>query len=64
MRDCDVDTRLSPIEAIMWKAGQDPTLRMTVGIVIGLDHTPSYDLLVERFASVIKRSPRLRRPAR
>jgi len=43
----------------MWKAGQDPTLRMTVGIVLVLDHAPSYDSLLERFAAVIKRSPRL-----
>ena len=43
----------------MWKAGQDPTLRMTVGIVLVLDRAPSYDSLVERFAAVIKCSPRL-----
>jgi len=54
-----VDDRLSPIEAIMWKAGQDPTLRMTVGIVMILDRAPSYESLVERFAGVIKCSPRL-----
>jgi WS/DGAT/MGAT family acyltransferase len=54
-----VDARLSPIEAIMWKAGHDPTLRMTVGIVLGLDRAPSYDLLLERFDAVIKSSPRL-----
>jgi diacylglycerol O-acyltransferase len=55
-----VDDRLSPIEAIMWKAGHDPALRMTVGIVMLLDRVPSYDSLVERFAAVIKRSRRLR----
>ncbi|MDZ4827642.1 MAG: wax ester/triacylglycerol synthase family O-acyltransferase [Actinomycetota bacterium] len=54
-----MDDRLSPIEAIMWKAGQDPTLRMTVGLMMVLDRAPSYDALVERFAAVIKRSPRL-----
>ncbi len=54
-----MDERLSPIEAIMWKAGQDPTLRMTVGLVMVLDRAPSYDALVERFAAVMKRSPRL-----
>ncbi len=54
-----MDARLSPIEAIMWKAGQDPTLRMTVGIVLGLDHAPGYDLLLERLDAVIKSSPRL-----
>jgi diacylglycerol O-acyltransferase len=54
-----VDDRLSPIEAIMWKAGQDPALRMTVGFVLVLDRAPSYDALVERFAEVMKCSPRL-----
>jgi len=54
-----VDDRLSPIEAIMWKAGQDPTLRMTVGFVLVLDRAPSYDSLVDRFAEVMKCSPRL-----
>jgi diacylglycerol O-acyltransferase len=54
-----VDARLSPIEAIMWKAGQGPKLRMTVGILLALERAPSYELLVERFDSVIKRSPRL-----
>lgn len=44
----------------MWKAGQDPTLRMTVGIMLALDHAPSFDLLVERFDAVIKSSSRLR----
>ncbi len=55
-----MDDRLSPIEAVMWKAGQDPTLRMTVGIILALDHAPSYDALVERFDAVIKSAPRLR----
>jgi diacylglycerol O-acyltransferase / wax synthase len=54
-----VDDRLSPIEVVMWKAGQDPALRMTVGIVMVLDRAPDYDSLVERFSSVIKRSRRL-----
>src|SRR4051794_13536736 len=44
----------------MWKAGQDPALRMTVGIVLVLDRAPTHDSLVERFAAVMKRSPRLR----
>ena len=55
-----MDERLSPIEAIMWKAGQDQTLRMTVGIVLLLDRAPSYASLVERFSAVMKCSPRLR----
>ena len=32
--------RLSPVEAIMWRAGQDPGLRMIVGNLIILDHVP------------------------
>jgi diacylglycerol O-acyltransferase / wax synthase len=55
-----VDERLSPIEAIMWKVGHDPKLRMMVGIVMVLDRAPSFDALVERFAAVMKASPRLR----
>ena len=51
--------RLSPIEAVMWRAGHDPSLRMTVGIVMVLDRAPSLEALEERFAAVIKRSPRL-----
>jgi WS/DGAT/MGAT family acyltransferase len=55
-----VPGRLSPIEAVMWRAGHDPTLRMTVGIVLVLDRAPSYDALAARFATVMKGSPRLR----
>ncbi len=54
-----VPDRLSPIEAVMWRAGHDPSLRMTVGIVVVLDSAPSLEALEERFAAVIKRSPRL-----
>ncbi len=62
--DPTVESRLSPMEAIMWKAGQDPALRMTVALVMVLDHAPSSEVLAERFSSVIKRSPRLQlRPA-
>ena len=31
--------RLSPMEAIMWRVGQDATLRMTVGALVILDRT-------------------------
>jgi WS/DGAT/MGAT family acyltransferase len=55
-----VPERLSPIEAIMWKAGRDPRLRMTVGVVMVLDRAPSYDALAGRFAAAMKSSPRLR----
>jgi WS/DGAT/MGAT family acyltransferase len=43
----------------MWRAGHDPSLRMTVGIVLILERAPSIEALEERFAAVIKRSPRL-----
>ena len=33
--------RLSPIETVMWRAGQDPTLRMTIGTLVVLDQSPS-----------------------
>jgi len=55
-----VDERLSPTEAIMWRAGQDPRLRMTVGLVMVLDRAPSYDALIERFSAIMKGSRRLR----
>ncbi len=55
-----MDERLSPIEAVMWKAGHDPRLRMTVGVVLVLDHAPSYDALAGRLAAVMKSSRRLR----
>ena len=32
--------RLSPVEAIMWRAGQDPGLRMIVGNLLILDRPP------------------------
>src|SRR4029077_5667532 len=54
-----VPDRLSPIEAVMWRAGQDPSLRMTGGIRLVLDPAPNLDALEERFAAVIKRSSRL-----
>src|SRR5262245_35266534 len=44
----------------MWRAGHDPKLRMTVGIVIVLDRPPSYDALAARLAAVMKSSRRLR----
>jgi diacylglycerol O-acyltransferase len=53
--------RLSPIESIMWRAGRDPTLRMTVGALIFLDHSPGSRGLEEHIASVAERTPRLRR---
>ena len=55
-----MDRRLSPIEAVMWKVGRDPRLRMTVGVVMVLDRLPSYDALAGRLAALMKSSPRLR----
>ena len=40
--------RLSPVEAIMWRAGQDPSLRMIVGNLIILDRGPSPEALQAR----------------
>jgi len=36
-----MNDRLSPIEAIMWRVGQDATLRMTVGALVLLDRPPT-----------------------
>ena len=51
---------LSPIETVMWRVGQDPTLRMTVGDLIPLDRAPSRSSLVERFGDAARRATRLR----
>ena len=48
--------RLSPMEAIMWRVGQDATLRMTLGAVVILDRPPTLRGPV--------RAPRLRRRRR
>ena len=53
--------RLSPMEAIMWRVGQDATLRMTVGALVLLDRPPSFDALTERLAFAMDNAPRLRR---
>ena len=52
---------LSPMEAIMWRVGQDATLRMTVGALVILDRPPTTAALVERLAFAADRAPRLRR---
>jgi WS/DGAT/MGAT family acyltransferase len=56
-----VSTRLTPIEAIMWRAGQDPTLRMTVGDLMVLDRAPTSDELATRLTEAAAKTPRLRR---
>ena len=53
--------RLSPMEAIMWRVGQDATLRMTVGALAILDRTPTTEALTERLAFAADNAPRLRR---
>jgi WS/DGAT/MGAT family acyltransferase len=51
--------RLSPFESIMWRVGQDPTLRLTVGTLLILDQPPKEAELVERVSAAIERIPRL-----
>jgi diacylglycerol O-acyltransferase / wax synthase len=53
--------QLSPMEAIMWRVGQDATLRMTVGALAILDHAPTTEALSERLAVAAGNAPRLRR---
>jgi diacylglycerol O-acyltransferase / wax synthase len=53
--------RLSPMEAIMWRVGQDATLRMTVGALIILDGPPTTKALDQRLDLVASHAPRLRR---
>ena len=52
--------RLTPIEAIMWRAGQDANFRMTVGDLMVLDHAPDRDTLVERLEKAAGETSRLR----
>ena len=52
---------LTPIEAIMWRAGHDDSLRMTVGTLLVLDQRPSGDALVDRLSAAARQAPRLRR---
>lgn len=52
--------RLSPIEAIMWRVGQDPALHMPVGYVIVLDRQPAPGALAERLEVAVELAPRLR----
>jgi diacylglycerol O-acyltransferase / wax synthase len=56
-----MNDRLSSIEAIMWRVGQDAALRMTVGSMMVLDRSPTEAALAERLAALAQRSPRLRR---
>jgi WS/DGAT/MGAT family acyltransferase len=52
---------LTPLESVMWRVGQDPTLRMTVGVLLFLDRAPDVPALRERMAKAMAFAPRLRR---
>ena len=56
-----VSDLLSPIEAVMWRVGNDTTLRMTVGTLMMLDRKPSREALVERLTRAATQAPVLRR---
>jgi diacylglycerol O-acyltransferase / wax synthase len=47
------------MESIMWRVGQDPTLRMTLGALVFLDRPPAASELIERLAFAATRAPRL-----
>jgi WS/DGAT/MGAT family acyltransferase len=51
---------LSPIETVMWRVGQDPSLRMTVGDLMILDRPPARSDLVERLGVTSEYAERLR----
>ncbi len=55
-----MNEHLSPIESIMWRVGQDPTLRMTVGALMLLDRSPGTAALGEQLSAAAERAPRLR----
>ncbi len=55
-----MDGRLTPIEAIMWRAGQDPNLRMTVGALVLLGRPVDRDALIERLDKAAGEASRLR----
>jgi diacylglycerol O-acyltransferase / wax synthase len=55
-----MNEHLSPIESIMWRIGQDPTLRMTVGALMLLDRSPTAAALGDRLSSAIEHAPQLR----
>lgn len=50
---------LSPIETVMWRVGNDPSLRMTVGNLMLLDRAPDRAELIDRLALVSEQAPRL-----
>jgi diacylglycerol O-acyltransferase / wax synthase len=54
-----VPVQLTPMESIMWRVGQDPTLRMTLGALLIVDRPPTPTALTERLAFAATRAPRL-----
>ncbi len=56
-----VTERLSPLEAMMWRIGREPALRMTVGNLMVLDQAPPLVALSERLSSAAEQAPRLHR---
>jgi WS/DGAT/MGAT family acyltransferase len=55
-----MDERLTSIEAIMWRAGQDSALRMTIGNLMLLDRLPDRAALELRLTEAADRAPRLK----
>ncbi|HET6874552.1 MAG TPA: wax ester/triacylglycerol synthase domain-containing protein [Acidimicrobiales bacterium] len=52
--------RLSPFESILWRATQDPSRRLTVGVLILLDHPLEEKDLLAQVNAAVERAPRLR----
>jgi WS/DGAT/MGAT family acyltransferase len=48
------------MEAIMWRVGQDATLRMTVGALLVVDKSPTAAVLADRLTVAVAKAPRLR----
>ena len=55
-----MDERLTSIESIMWRAGQDSALRMTIGNLMLLDRLPDRVALESRLTEAAERAPRLK----
>ena len=51
---------LSPMEAVMWRVGQDPGLRMTVGNLLFLEQALRPSELIERLGAASETAFRLR----
>ena len=51
---------LTPLESVMWRVGQDATLRMTVGVLLLLDRPPDPDALRRRVGTAMAGAARLR----